>query len=238
MAVITVSREYGSRGEEIAQQLSKELGYSYIDKESLEEHFVSLPEQSSGTLIPSAPPKPGQVYSVTEGEPGQLGLYRIELSAFEGSGKLVKAGLANQTKTRDGVKVAFEYFLANGQNLGVGMDTRAKDYHLHLVDMQDSGDPKSMALPILVALASAAGQRPVQDMLAILGDMTLGGTIAPVQHLANTLQCAFDCGARRILLPMVNAADIATVPPELFGKFQISFYTDPTDAVFKAMGMT
>ena len=35
MAVITISREYGSRGEEIAQQVANELGYSYFDKEIL-----------------------------------------------------------------------------------------------------------------------------------------------------------------------------------------------------------
>ena len=35
MAVITVSREYGSRGEEITQEVAKELGYSYFDKDIL-----------------------------------------------------------------------------------------------------------------------------------------------------------------------------------------------------------
>ena len=37
MAVITISREYGSRGEKIAQLVAKELGYSYFDKEILTE---------------------------------------------------------------------------------------------------------------------------------------------------------------------------------------------------------
>ena len=35
MAVITISREYDSRGEEIAQQVANQLGYSYFDKEIL-----------------------------------------------------------------------------------------------------------------------------------------------------------------------------------------------------------
>ena len=35
MAVITVSREYGSRGEEITQKVAKALGYSYFDKDIL-----------------------------------------------------------------------------------------------------------------------------------------------------------------------------------------------------------
>jgi ATP-dependent Lon protease len=36
---------------------------------------------------------------------------------------------------------------------------------------------------------------------------------------------------------MSSAAGISTVPPELFARFQISFYQSPEDAVFKAMGV-
>lgn len=48
---------------------------------------------------------------------------------------------------------------------------------------------------------------------------------------------AFDAGAKRILLPMSSVTDISTVPGELFAKFQTSFYSDPVDAVFKALGV-
>ena len=67
--------------------------------------------------------------------------------------------------------------------------------------------------------------------------MSIGGTINRVEELASTLQVAFDAGAKRILIPMSSAADIATVPSELFAKFQISFYSSPEDAVIKALGI-
>lgn len=73
--------------------------------------------------------------------------------------------------------------------------------------------------------------------MVVLGSMTIGGTINKVDDLANTLQVCFDAGAKKILLPMSNAADISTVPAELFTKFQISFYTSPEDAVVKALGI-
>ena len=59
----------------------------------------------------------------------------------------------------------------------------------------------------------------------------------PVENLAESLQMAFDSGAKRILLPMASVRDIPTIPGELFAKFQTSFYSDPTDAVFKALGV-
>jgi len=65
-----------------------------------------------------------------------------------------------------------------------------------------------------------------------MGDMSLGGTTTPARNLAESLQVAFDAGAKRILLPMCSVTDIPTVPGELFAKFQTSFYSDPVDAVF------
>jgi ATP-dependent Lon protease len=80
-------------------------------------------------------------------------------------------------------------------------------------------------------------QRPLQAQMVVLGDMSLGGNVVPVENLAECMQVAFDAGAKRILLPMSSVTDIATVPGELFAKFQTSFYSDPVDAVFKALGV-
>jgi ATP-dependent Lon protease len=59
----------------------------------------------------------------------------------------------------------------------------------------------------------------------------------PVENLAECLQVAFDAGANRILIPKASAADIPTIPAELFTKFQIAFFSDPADAVFKTFGV-
>ncbi len=73
--------------------------------------------------------------------------------------------------------------------------------------------------------------------MVILGQMSLGGVIEKVSNLADSLQVAHEAGAKRILLPQSSAADISSVPPELFSTFQIAFYKDPVDAVFKALGV-
>ena len=94
-----------------------------------------------------------------------------------------------------------------------------------------------MTLIAFVALCSAVLGKPVQSQLVVLGSMSLGGSIVPVQNLAESLQVAFDAGAKRILLPMASVGDIPTIPGELFAKFQTGFYADPQDAVFKALGV-
>lgn len=99
------------------------------------------------------------------------------------------------------------------------------------------GVPAYGGLALFISLCSASLSRSVQPQLAIFGEMTLGGTIEPVNNLAASLQVAFDAGVKRILLPMTSAIDLPTIPPELFTKFQTSFYTDPIDAVIKSLAI-
>ena len=125
----------------------------------------------------------------------------------------------------------------NASRVSASIHPTEKDFHLHLVELQASGAPDALTLASFIALCSSALGKPVQSQLAVLGDMTLGGTISQARNLAESLQVAFDAGAKRILLPMSSVTDIPTVPGELFAKFQTSFYSDPVDAVFKALGV-
>ena len=110
------------------------------------------------------------------------------------------------------------------------------NYHLHLVELHNSGPSLSLTMASVIAFCSNILNKPVQGQMVVLGSMTLGGNIIPVENLAETLQMAFDSGAKRILLPMASVSDIPTVRGELFAKFQTGFYSDPVDAVFKALG--
>jgi ATP-dependent Lon protease len=77
-----------------------------------------------------------------------------------------------------------------------------------LVELQNAGAPQSFTLASFIALCSAALGRPVQSQMAIMGDMSLGGTVVQVRNLAESLQVAFDAGAKKILLPMSSVGDI------------------------------
>lgn len=58
-----------------------------------------------------------------------------------------------------------------------------------------------------------------------------------VEELANILQVCLDSGAKKVLIPIVSAGDMGSVPPELMGKFNLIFHQRPEDAVFKALGV-
>ena len=96
---------------------------------------------------------------------------------------------------------------------------------------------EKIALPTLIALASIALGKPSISSLAVLGEISIAGSMIKVDELANALQVCLDSGAKKVLLPITSAADLGTVPPELMGSFNIIFYSSAEDAVFKALGV-
>jgi len=214
-----------------------DVHFSYIDNETLNEEFVSVPEQGGGKIIPEGLGKPGHVYTVGRGKSGMIGVYKIETQMVSGSGKFEKTGLGSDRQAREAVETAFRFFKANSKKISGTIRTLSKDYLMHVRDINGVGLTSELALAAFVALCSAALGRPCQSQLVILGSMSIGGTINKVDGLANILQVCFDAGAKKVLMPMSSATDIGTVPPELFAKFQISFYESVEDAVFKALGV-
>jgi ATP-dependent Lon protease len=213
-----------------------DVHFSYVDLETGDEKFISVPEQGGNTLIPDGPLNPGVLHTVATGSSGHLGLYRIETQVTAGNGSLKLSGLGTNAKAKESVKVGFDYFKANASHISASIKAGDHDYHLHVVELHNTGPAPSLTLATVVALCSAVLGRPLQSQLVVLGSMSLGGNIIPVENLSECLQVAFDVGGKRLLLPMVSVTDIPTIPGELFAKFQTGFFADPSDAVFKALG--
>jgi ATP-dependent Lon protease len=176
---------------------------------------------------------PGTLHTISMGNSEMPGIYRIEIQTIAGGGKVSASGAA----PREPVRVAFDYFKANSSRVSASIKPGEHDFHLHLVELQNAGAPQSSPWPASSRCARRRWAKPVQSQMAVMGDMSLGGTVVQVRNLAESLQVAFDAGAKKILLPMSSVTDIPSVPGELFAKFQTSFYSDPVDAVFKAIGV-
>jgi ATP-dependent Lon protease len=166
-----------------------------------------------------------------------IGAYKIETQLVNGLGKFERTGLGSEREAKEAIDTAFRFFKANSKNISASITTQTKDYLMHVQDLHGIGLTSELALAALVALCSGGLAKPCQSQLVILGSMSIGGTINKVEELANVLQVCLDAGAKKVILPMSSAVDINTVPPELFAKFQISFYQSPEDAVFKALGV-
>lgn len=239
--VLQISLEMRRRVKEQLKKLGGmefyDVNFSYIDLEDMSEHYVSVPEQGGGKLIPDGMCNPGQVYTVSRGKSGMIGVFRLESQMLPGSGKFERTGLGSDRDCKESTNTAFNFLKANGKRISGGISTASKDYIINYQDLQGIGMTGKLALPTLIALCSIALGRPTVSTLAVLGEISISGTILKVDELANSLQVCLDSGAKKVLLPITSVADLGTVPPELVGSFNLIFYSSAEDAVFKALGV-
>ena len=214
-----------------------DVNFSYIDTEDLSEHYVAVPEQGGGKLIPEGMCNPGQVYTVSHGKSDMIGVFRLESQMLAGNGKFDRTGLGSDRECKEAVDTAFNFLKANGNRISGSLGALNKDFIINYQDLQGLGMTKVLALPTLIALCSIALGKPVQSSMAVLGDFSIGGTILKVDNLASTLQVCLDSGAKKVLLPQTSAVDLGTVPAELMSSFSLVFYQSAEDAVFKALGV-
>ena len=214
-----------------------DVNFSYIDKDTFEEKFVSVPEQGGGKLIPDGICNPGNVYTVARGKSGMIGVFRLESQMLPGSGKFERTGLGSDTKCKEATNTAFNYIKANSNRISGTISATTRDYIIGYQDLQGLGMTTSLALPTLIALCSIALGKPTVSNLAVLGEISISGTMIKLNELANDLQVCLDSGAKKVLLPITSAVDLGTVPPELVGNFNLIFYQSAEDAVFKALGV-
>ena len=214
-----------------------DVNFSYIDLDTFEERYVTVPEQGGGKLIPEGMCNPGQVYTVARGKTGMLGVFRLESQMLPGNGKFERTGLGTDREAKEATNTAFNFLKVNANRISGSISTVTKDYIINYQDLQGIGITGKLAMPTLVALSSVALSKPVQSSMAILGEISISGTLIKVDELANALQVCLDSGAKKVLLPITSAADLATVPSELIGCFNLIFYSSAVDGVFKALGV-
>ena len=163
--ILKISLEMRRRVKEQLKKLGGmefyDVNFSYIDLEDMSEHYVSVPEQGGGKLIPEGMCNPGQVYTVSRGKSGMIGLFRLESQLLPGNGKFERTGLGSDKNAKEATNTAFNFLKANGNRISGSISTTTKDYIVNYQDMQGIGMTEKLALPTLIALASIALGKPV-----------------------------------------------------------------------------
>lgn len=239
--ILQISLEMRRRVKEQLKKLGGmefyDVNFSYIDNDTFEERYVSVPEQGAGKLIPEGMMNPGQVYTVSHGKSGMIGVFRLESQMLPGNGKFDRTGLGSDRACKEATNTAYSYLKANGGRISGAIGVGTKDYVVNYQDLQGLGMTSLLALPTLIALCSIALGKPVQSSLVVLGEISISGTMIKAESLADIMQVCLDSGAKKVLLPQTSAVDLGTVPPDLMSSFNLIFYQSAEDAVFKALGV-
>jgi ATP-dependent Lon protease len=237
--------ELGLEGRRRVKEQLKKMGsfeyyqtsFSYIDSESMQEHFVGVPEEGGRALIGQDPLLPGSAYTAAIGEGDTVSLHRVEISRMGGSGKLRITGSPDRSM-KESIVTAFDYIRANRTRLGIERDLDNYDFHVQIVDLMQSKEGSQGGVAFFVALYSLLRDKPLLAGLVVLGEMTIQGNILPVRSLIEPLQVIVDNGAKKVLVPVSNKRQYLEVPGDLLERVDPIFYSEPLAAALKAIGMS
>lgn len=212
-----------------------DVALGYVDEYG-SETVVSVPEQASNTLIPAEKLPAGHVFALGANQiDGEVAVYRLENKVIRGNGKMETQGIGGNRAVNECVDAAWYYFMDKARSILPGTTLSDHDYLLYYADPQSKGLSTEVSVAEVVGLCSAVANRPVMEATAVIGEIKLSGTMGEIKNLENIVRVAKNAGAKQLLLPIQSMQELMHVPGELLTAVQPIFYSDPIEAVKKAI---
>ncbi|MBI6121031.1 protease Lon-related BREX system protein BrxL [Salegentibacter maritimus] len=202
-----------------------DTNFSYIDKESQEEHFVGLPEEKGSHLIENTPLQPGVCYTCTS-DGDHLALVRIEVVTTQGSGKLNVTGLSN-TKVKENIKNTYQYIKANEKSiLNSQHSLSSLDLSVQVTTVLGSNISTGIGSAVYMSIISSIYKKNLKPGLAVLGNISVGGAVEKSINLADKITMLSENGAKTTIVPMDNLPELSNVPASVLGNTDVPFYSN------------
>jgi ATP-dependent Lon protease len=178
---------------------------------------------------------PGDLFTVGfDPVEGRYSLYRIQMTATPGGHRFSVVGAVGKG-VRESSRMAYDYFKANAPKLGIDRDITSYDVNIQVMSLMQGKDADDLGVAFYLGLVSVLTGRPIRGGLVALGQMSIHGVLSRVNGLGDKLRIAMDAGAKCVMIPSENRRDFGELPAELVDKLQIDFYSDLSQAVFKAL---
>ena len=211
------------------------VNLSYMDKETGDEFIAECHELGATRIIPEGPLPPGDVFSIGYDPTGdRVALFRIQVAALPGSGRFQMVGVTSKS-IKESARMSYDYLRGNTKRIGLEHDLKSYDFNIQVISPMHGKDSEDLGVAFFVALVSAMVSKNIAPSLVILGQMSIHGVLSRVEGLGDRLRVAMDAGARQVMIPTANASDLGSIPAELLDKLRLEFYSDPSQAVFKAI---
>ena len=200
-----------------------ETNFSYIDKETQEEHFVGLPEEKGSNLIENTPLPPGVCYTCTS-DGDSLALVRIEAVVTSGSGKMYISGV-NNTVVKENIKNTYQYINANEKTiLNEQHSLKNYDITIQITNMLGASISSGIGSAVYIAIVSALYKKNLKSGLAVLGNISVGGAVERAINFADKITMLSDNGAKSVVVPIDNLSELTGIPATVLGNTDIQFY--------------
>ncbi|WP_435336872.1 protease Lon-related BREX system protein BrxL [Acinetobacter sp. LH3_13] len=211
-----------------------DTNFSYIDKDTQEEHFVGLPEEKGSHLIENTPLPPGVCYtSTSDGE--NVALVRVETIAVSGSGKLNITGV-NNTTVKENIKNTYQYIKANEKTiLSEQHSLKNYDITIQVSNLLGASISSGIGSAVYIAIVSALYKKNLKAGLAVLGNISVGGAIERAINFADKITMLSENGAKSVVVPMDNLNELTNIPATVLGNTDVPFYQNNQMLMQKAI---
>ena len=201
-----------------------DTNFSYIDKDTHEETFVTLPEERGSNLIEDVPLAPGTCYTATS-DGDKVALVKLEVVSIPGNGKLNISGNAS-TEVKEDVRNTYNYIRANEKTILSQQHSLNKlDVNIQITALLGSTVHKGIGGAVFTALVSSVFNRSLKPALAVLGNISIGGAIERALNFSDRVSLLSENGAKNVLVPMDNLQEMANLPAAILGKTDVPFYS-------------
>ncbi|MBG9793056.1 Lon protease [Paenibacillus dendritiformis] len=245
-AAVNMVKRYATNGREAVNMIQLAAGLAMSEgRSSIEGADVEWVANSS--QIPPRPdrkvpsePQIGLVNGLAVYGPSMGALLEIEVNAVRvknGTGTYTITGVVDEEELGGGSRTLRRKSMAKGSVENVLTVLRSLGYEPSNFDLHinfPGGSPvdgPSAGVAMVIAIASAINQWPVDNKLAMTGEISIHGRVKPVGGVLAKVEAAFQAGATRVLIPKENWL-------EIFGDLEGGLQVIPIEHVDEAFAHT
>jgi len=159
-------------------------------------------------------------------------LLPVEVATMVGKGDLLVTGQLGDVM-RESAIAALSYIRSRANSFDIDPNFQdSTDLHIHLPENAIPKDGPSAGITIATALISAITRRPVQENLAMTGEITLRGRVLGIGGLKEKVLAAHQANIYHLLIPGENKKDVAEIPAKIQRQMRFTF-VDTMDQVIE-----
>ena len=135
-------------------------------------------------------------------------MLQVEAAVFDGTGKVELTGSLGDVM-KESAMAAVSFIRSKADKYGVNHNFyKEKDIHIHVPEGAVPKDGPSAGVTMATALLSALTNTPVNQFVAMTGEISLRGRVLPIGGLREKTMAAYRMGIKTVIIPQKNVPDL------------------------------